>query len=365
MNRQFPRLEVHLPRLRNNATQVISRCNNIGIDVCGIIKGVHALPEIAKAYRECGATQLGTSRLEQIVRCREAGIPGPYLLIRIPAMTELPDVVRYADISMHSELATLDALEAECAKQNKTHSVIVMADLGDLREGFWDHDELVDVCRHVELDLPHLHLSGIGVNLSCYGAIKPTPEKMNNLLDIAHKVESAIGRKLETISGGGTTSYPLVHVGTMPQGINHLRIGENVLLGKDLQLEWGIKDMDYLDMNTFTLKAEVIEVKEKPSYPQGEFCIDAFCNVPTFEDKGIQRRALLALGRADVGNVEALFPRDKNIEVIGASSDHCILDVTHASTDIKVGDIVSFSLSYVNMLYVTGRSDVNIVMLEE
>ena len=360
MVRNYPQLEVDLSILRSNARQVITRCQQQGIRVCGVVKGVDGLPEVARAMRLCGAEELGTSRLEQVERCRAAGVGGPWLLIRIPGLSELPDVVRLCETSLQSERVTLDALEEECVLQGKTHRVIVMADLGDLREGFWDKDEMVDVCVHVERELPHVELAGVGVNLTCYGSTKPTPEKMQALLDFAARIEKRIGRKLEIISGGATSSYTLVHWGTMPAGINHLRIGENILLGKDLQVNWGIQDMDYLRMDGFTLRAEVVEVREKPTYPIGEFAIDAFGRKPVYVDRGIRRRAILALGRADVGELESLIPREAGLTVIGGSSDHCIVDVEDCPRRLEVGDIVEFSLCYSHLLYATSRSDVTI-----
>lgn len=361
MTRQYPRLELNMTLLRDNATQIISRCHAAGIDVCGIIKGCDGNPDVAKLMKDCGAASLGTSRLEQIEVCREAGVAGPYLLVRVPGISELPDVVALADMSLQSECAVLDALEAECTRQKKTHGVIVMADLGDLREGFWDKDEMVEVCRHVEFDLPHVLLKGVGVNLGCYGSIKPTPEKMNDLIAIAKRVESTIGRKLEIVSGGATSSYAMVHFGTMPAGINHLRIGENILLGKDLQIDWGIANMNYLHMDTFTLKAEVLEVREKASYPQGEFAIDAFGNKPTYTDIGPRKRALLGFGRADAGAVESLICCEPGMTIVGASSDHCIVDVTDCR-ELHVGDVVSFHLCYSHMLCATSRSDLPLVL---
>ena len=360
MVRKYPQLEVDLSILRSNARQVITHCQQQGIRVCGVVKGVDGLPEVARAMRLCGAEELGTSRLEQVERCRAAGVGGPWLLIRIPGLSELPDVVRLCETSLQSERVTLDALEEECVLQGKTHRVIVMADLGDLREGFWDKDEMVDVCVHVERELPHVELAGVGVNLTCYGSTKPTPEKMQALLDIAARIEKRIGRKLEIISGGATSSYTLVHWGTMPAGINHLRIGENILLGKDLQVNWGIQDMDYLRMDGFTLWAEVVEVREKPTYPIGEFAIDAFGRKPVYVDRGIRRRAILALGRADVGELESLIPREAGLTVIGGSSDHCIVDVEDCPRRLEVGDIVEFSLCYSHLLYATSRSDITI-----
>lgn len=359
--RQYPQLEFDLALLRSNADAVISRCRGMGIRVCGVVKGVDGLPEAARVLRAVGAAELGTSRLEQVAKCRAAGVPGPWLLIRIPGLTELPDVVALCETSLQSEWPTLLALEEECLRQNKTHRVIVMTDLGDLREGFWDKKELVDVCERVERDLPHVQLAGIGVNLTCYGSTKPTPEKMNELVGLARQVEQRIGRKLEIVSGGATSSFTLVHWGTMPAGVNHLRIGEAILLGKDLQVDWGIRDMDYLRMDALTLRAEVVEVKDKPTYPIGEFAIDAFGRKPIYEDRGIRRRAILALGRADVGELESLIPREPGLTVIGGSSDHCIVDVEDCPRRLQVGDIVEFSLCYSHMLYATARSDMRII----
>ena len=359
--RQYPQLEFDLALLRSNADAVISRCRGMGIRVCGVIKGVDGLPEAARVLRAAGAAELGTSRLEQVAKCRAAGVPGPWLLIRIPGLTELPDVVALCETSLQSEWPTLLALEEECLRQNKTHRVIVMTDLGDLREGFWDKRELVDVCERVERELPHVQLAGIGVNLTCYGSTKPTPEKMNELVGLARQVEQRIGRRLEIVSGGATSSFTLVHWGTMPAGVNHLRIGEAILLGKDLQVDWGIRDMDYLRMDALTLRAEVVEVKDKPTYPIGEFAIDAFGRKPVYEDRGIRRRAILALGRADVGELESLIPREPGLTVIGGSSDHCIVDVEDCPRRLQVGDIVEFSLCYSHMLYATARSDMRII----
>lgn len=361
MDRKFPRIVIDRDKLRNNCTQIVRHCEARGIAVAGVIKGAGGLPEIARLYRSCGAAQLATSRLEQMELWRREGIPGPYMLLRVPGLSELPEVARLADYSLQSDATTLDALNSVCAEQGVTHRVIIMADLGDLREGFWDKTEMVEVCCHVEQGLDHLHLAGVGVNLGCYGAVKPTPENMGQLVDIARAVEARISRRLEIVSGGATSSYTLVHWGTMPQGINHLRIGETALLAKDLQVDWGISDMDYLLRGTMRLEAEIIELRKKPTHPVGETLIDAFGNRPTFADRGMRLRALAAFGRADVGQVETLLCREPGMTVIGGSSDHCILDVEDCPRTLRVGDVVSFDLSYSHMLYATGRTDIAVV----
>jgi predicted amino acid racemase len=360
----YPQLEIDLNKLRQNAREVIRRCERYGIAVCGVVKGYWSDPVLAKTYLDAGAKQLGTSRLSQIRRMREAGLETEYLLLRVPQMCELDDVAALADMSLQSDRSTLQALNHACEKQDKVHKVIVMADLGDLREGFWDKDEMVDTCVFVDRSLHNLHLSGIGVNLGCYGAIQPTPEKMTDLLNIAKRIESRIGRPLELISGGATSTFTLVHWNTIPAGINHLRIGEGVSLAYDLPYIWGIKDMDYLHRDAFTLKAQVVEVRTKPSHPQGKFCIDAFGDLPTYEDRGMRKRALCAIGRADAGVVEKLAPRMKGIEVLGGSSDHLILDIEDCPRTLMPGDVLEFDICYANIVNLTVSPDVEKVYVD-
>lgn len=364
MDRQYPRLEINMPHLRENMETIVDNCAKFGIQVCGVIKGCSGMPEVATLFRQCGCPELGSSRIEQIAKCREAGIPGPYLLLRVPMISELEDVIRYCDTSLQSDAGVLDALEAACCRLNMTHRVIIMADLGDLREGFWNRDELVEVCVYVEKNLPHVHLAGVGVSLGCYGSIQPTSDKMKSLLTIAHHVEARIGRKLEVISGGASSSYTLVHWGSIPEGINHLRIGETALNARDLQVDWGIRNM-HLHMDAFVLKGEVLEVRTKPSYPVGQVVIDAFGRRPTYVDRGNRLRCLVGFGRADVGDMERLIPHDEGVMVLGGSSDHCILDIEKCPRSLKAGDIMSFSLSYNNMLYATSRRDIPVKIIYE
>lgn len=362
-NECYPLLEMDLTKLRRNIEETVTRCSAAGIKVAGVIKGFNGIPAAAKQFKLGGCEQIATSRLEQIEDAKSYGIEGPFLLLRVPMLTEIPRVVELTDYSLQSEQVVIDAMEEECRRQNKKHKVIVMADLGDLREGFWDKDEMVDVCLHVENDLSYIELAGIGTNLGCYGSVKPTPEKLTELVDIAERIEDKIGRKLEIVSGGATSSFTLVHNHTIPAGINHLRIGEGIILARDLQTDWGIKDMDYLTMDVFTLKAEVIEVKDKPSHPVGEIFMDAFGNFPTYTDRGIRRRALLGLGKVDLGNIERLLPRAEGVEVLGGSSDHTILDIEDNKDNIKVGDIMEFDLNYSTMVFLTASRSVTLKLI--
>lgn len=360
---KYPQVEVNLAKLRHNIEEIVKRCGDQGIEIAGVIKGFSGIPEASMQYERAGCSLLASSRLEQLQAAREAGCTLPFLLIRIPMLSEVEEAVALTDISLNSETVVLEALELEAAKQGKTHGVILMADLGDLREGFWDKTELIRIAVQIEEEMKHLTLEGIGTNLGCYGSVEATPEKLQELVALAEEIESRIGRKLRYVSGGATTSLPRIFEGNMPDGINMLRVGEGIILAKDLRDLWGY-DMSFMYQDAFTLKAEVIEVKDKPSYPQGKIMFDAFGNTPEYVDRGIRKRALLAMGKVDYAFPESIFPRLKGVEVLGASSDHTILDVEDAEQEIKVGDILEFDLSYATIVFVTNAQSVRVVCVE-
>jgi len=352
MDKKYPVIEVDLKKVRHNIDEIVSRCRARGIAITGVVKGFNGILPVMRQFDESDCIGIGSSRFEHIEEARKAGFKKPFLALRVPMLSEIPDLVRLCDISLNSEVEVLKAINLECVKQGKKHSVILMADLGDLREGFWDKDEMTAAAVMVEKDLDNLHLLGVGTNLGCYGSINPTVDKMEELITIAENIETAIGRKLEIISGGATTSLPLVLNNAMPARINHLRCGEGILLGRDLQDLWHV-DMSFLHFDVFTVKAEIIELKEKPSHPVGEIFVDAYGNKVEYEDKGIRRKALLAIGKLDVGFTDAFVPRAPGIEVLGGSSDHLILDITDDTAERKVGDTMEFDVRYSTMMFTT------------
>ena len=359
MKERYPRLEINLAHLKHNVAKVVEKCGSYGIQVAGVIKGATGLVEVAKQFDQGGASFIASSRLEQIEDAKNAGIKKPMMLIRVPMLSEVSDVVKLADVSLNSELEVVKALNAEALKQGKIHKVIVMADMGDLREGYWDKDEMADVCEYIEKELSNIQLMGIGTNVGCYGSISPTVETLDDLVEIAEHIEERLGRKLEYISGGATSSLMRVWDGNIPERINLLRIGEGILLARDLDVFYGY-DMSELYQDVFRLKAEVIEVKDKPSHPVGTIAVDAFGHTPTYVDRGMRRRALLAMGKVDYGDPSELLPLEKGIEVLGASSDHTIIDVEDAEKDWKVGDIMEFDICYATIVYLTNCRNVNI-----
>jgi amino acid racemase len=365
---QYPIMEINLNHLYENAKNIIDRCAKFGISVSGVVKGTdsyeHSYNMISNTLLDAGCISIADSRMNTIIRMRDRGFEGRLVLLRVPMLSELDVVVQYANCSLQSSLIVLEKTNETAMKYNVIHDVILMMDLGDLREGFFDENELIDVAITVEKKMKNLHLKGIGTNLGCYGSIRPDTSNLGRLVSIAEKIESNINRKLEIISGGATSSLPLVLDGTIPKRINHLRIGEGIALGRDLIDIWNI-DMPFMHTDVYTISAEVIEVREKPSYPVGTIFVDAFGNKPEYIDKGIRKKALLAIGKRDVGSVDSLIVKLENAEIIGGSSDHLILDIQNVKKDIKEGDIVSFDVYYGAMVFANNSSSVTKIYKKE
>ena len=356
---RYPQLEVDLGKLKENLAALKERCQDSFVGIAGVVKGAGAWESVVRVFDEAGLSYLATSRVDQLRAMRGYGVKTPLMLIRIPMRSELADVVALADASLQSDLDILRATEAEAERQGKTHGVVLMIDLGDLREGFWDAEELIGAAVAVERDMPHLHLLGVGVNLSCYGSILPDKRNMQGLASLAYEVERAIGRPLEIVSGGSSTSMYMVLNGTMPYRVNNLRLGEIVLLGSIYGCE-----PDFTQKDVFTLRAEVVECRDKPSFPVGQLAVDAFGRTREYEDRGIRRRAMVAVGRLDYGEPCDIIPRMAGIEVLGASSDHTILDVEAVKDQIHTGDILEFDVNYASLANLTNAHGIFFVTKE-
>jgi len=349
---KYPELEINLSKIQNNAKTIVDKCNQKGISVCGIVKGANGFPEVAKALISGGCTEIGDSRLHHLMDLKKAGIEAPLLLTRIPMFSEIDDLVKYVDISLNSELEVIEEINRKAIRNNCNHKIILMCDLGDLREGIMNETELIKTAIYIENHLNNIELYGIGTNLGCYGSIKPTSTNLSFLVEIAEKIESNINRVLKVISGCATSTLPLVDNDEIPNRINHLRIGECILLGRDLNDLWNL-DLGNLSMDTFLLNAEIVELKNKPSYPIGEIFLDAFGETPHYDDNGVRKRAIVAVGKQDFVYHDKLIPRDEDIKIIGSSSDHLILDLEDCVENYAIGDIISFEMFYAPMLYLS------------
>lgn len=339
----YPQVLIDLHKIRHNANHIVNLCKQNKIEVMAITKGVCALEQVVRAMLGGGVKKLGDARIDNIKYMRNKGIFAPIYLIRIPMLSEIKDLVFWADGSLNSEIETIKAISEEAQAKGKIHKVIVMVDVGDLREGFLPED-VVEAVGQI-INLPGVEFEGLGTNVGCYGGVLPSCDNTNILVRLAKEIAKKYKVKVKTISGGSTVTLDLLEKGNLAPGVNQFRIGEAILLGTDTVNH---KQVPGTFQNTIVLKTEVVELKTKPSKPIGRIGRDAFGNIPHFEDKGLMKRAIVALGRQDC-MIEGLKPMDATIQIIGASSDHLILDVSK-SNGIGIGSVVDFNMSYGAML---------------
>ncbi len=306
----------------------------------GVSKAVLGEPAIAQAMIAGGVQFIADSRIENIQKMRRAGISAQLVLLRT-APSQAEAIVKSADISLNTELQTLEKLSYYAKVQGKIHQVIIMVELGDLREGVLPCDVMQFVRK--TLSLPHIQVAGIGCNLACYGGVKPSQRNMNMLSELVNIVQSELGIKLMVVSGGNSANYEWANSGQTLGEINNLRVGESILLGCETVDRQAILG---LHTHAFQLVAEVIESKHKFSFPFGEICQNAFGDIPKFEDRGIRARSIIALGRQDVSTTG--LKSEPSLEILGSSSDHIILD--SENYPLQVGDEVTFGLDYSGLL---------------
>jgi len=338
MKKVYPCVEVNLGKLTHNAKIIFDMCNKKHIEVSAVTKVFCAQSPIVEAILKSGVKGVADSRISNLKKSKDFDCSK--LMIRIPMISEAYEIVRYSDSSLNSELATIKQLGIAAKDLNKTHNIILMVDLGDLREGVLIPDAESAVREILKLD--NINLIGLGTNVTCYGGVIPDSENLGKLIKLKEELEKTFGISLPVISGGNSSSLYMVINDSMPEGINQLRIGESILLGRETAYGEAVPNCFE---DAFILKGEIVEIKNKPTIPTGNIGMDAFGNVPHFEDLGIRKRAIIAVGRQDI-RLEGLVPVDSDLSIFGASSDHLILDITDSKKQLTIGDIVDFKVDY-------------------
>lgn len=366
-----PELKINTRKLCENTAQAIKDISTVGVSMMAVNKVFNGFPETAQAMVDGGVKVIAESRIYNLkklinINCKKC-------LLRSPVMSEIKDVVAFSDISLNSEEIVIQALAKEALIQGKTHEILLMIDLGDLREGIWfENYKQILSCVNLIDDLKGVSLYGIGSNFNCYGTALPTVDNGEKLQNLRIQLETdRKGRKIGFASAGNCTSFHLIDKGIWPKGLDHLRMG-------GLQ-EFGIEyvDMHYLnnyhhsqkdiglacsDMYIFT--AEIIEVNSKPTVPVGELGVDAFLKPKEFTDRGIRKRALLAFGLQDVP-FENCVASDDNISFLGQTSDHTLIDIEDCCQEYKVGDRICFELDYTGLLMACQTTGINYIFTEE
>ena len=335
-----PRLEVDLTKVAHNTSTLVSRLRGRGIGVTGVTKAALGSPELGRALVGAGVGMLGDSRVENLERLRAADLPARLALIRSPMAHQLDRIVRCADVSFNSELEIVAGLSAVAGARGTTHAVVLMVELGDLREGILPAD-LAEAVR-ATLQLPNLVLEGLGTNLACRSGVVPDATKMADLSRLASSIEADFGVDLGLVSGGNSANLGWA-LGEEPVGrVNDLRLGESLLLGRDPLHR---RPVDGLHTDAILLVAEVIESKIKPSLPWGRLAQAAFGAPGEATDTGLVAQAILAVGEQDVDPLGLQPP--PGVRILGASSDHLVVT---APERLPIGAELRFTPNYSALL---------------
>jgi len=342
----MPYLEIDLKKIHFNASKLIKFFDTKEISIIGVTKVTMGNPTIAKILVKAGIEYIGDSRIGNIIRMKDAGVNARFVLIRNPSLTEIPIVIRFANISLNTELTTIKLLSEEALQQDKIHGIILMVEMGDLREGIMPKD--LEVMVEQVLKIKNIELLGIGTNLKCFAGVIPDEKNMKEFSEIVEKIQEKFGIKLQFISGGNSANYNWIESTNDKGLVNNLRIGTAILLGVG-----GINEspIPNLYQDTFTFVAEIVELKKKPLYPKGTITTNAFGEPSIFQNKdkrteGYRNHALINAGRQDTQEI-GLTPLE-NIEIMSASSDYIIVDLK--DNDFKLGDELRFNVNYEALL---------------
>jgi predicted amino acid racemase len=296
-----------------------------------------------------GVKEIHDSRVSNLKKIKSLDPTIQTVYIKPPAKRSIPNIVRYADISFNTEIYTIQMLSEEAKKQDKIHKIIIMIEMGDLREGVMGED-LIEFYGAI-IHLPHIEILGIGTNLNCLSGVMPTQDKLIQLSLYKQLIEAKFNITIPWVSGGTSVAIPLLLKNARPMEVNHFRIGEALFFGKDLFTGETIQGMHN---DVFKLFAEIIEITEKPDVPTGELGENVAGNTFSMQDTAdfgaTSLRAILDIGLLDM-QPQYLEAVDQEITIVDASSDMLVIDISSSTQQYKVGDLVSFTIKYMGALY--------------
>lgn len=294
-----------------------------------------------------GIGEVHDSRISNLKRVKDIDPETVTIYIKPPPKDTIPEMIRYADISLNTELSTMHELSEEAVRQDKVHKVIIMIEMGDLREGVM-RDDLVDFYEKV-FRLPGLEVVGLGTNLNCLHGVMPDGDKLIQLALYKQIIELRFKKKIPLVSGGTTVTIPLLLNNQLPDGVNHFRVGEALFFGKDLFTDGLIDGMSDQVMELYT---QIIEISEKPIVPTGDMGVNPQGKTTTIKKEDVGKTAYRAI--VDIGTLDIqpnyLIPVNENITITDASSDMLVLDVGENPSKYKVGDKIRFKLKYMGAL---------------
>lgn len=296
-----------------------------------------------------GVMEMHDSRISNLKKIKKLKPSIQTVYIKPPSKRNIEKIVKFADVSFNTEIYTIKLLSEEAKKQNKIHKIIIMIEMGDLREGVLGED-LIEFYKQI-ISLPNIKIRGIGTNFNCLSGVMPTQDKLIQLSLYKQLIEAKFNIEIPWVSGGTSVAIPLILKNVRPMAVNHFRIGEALFFAKDL---FTGETFEGMHNDCIKLFAEIIEITQKSNIPTGELGENVAGH--SFEvDENLDLgqtslRAILDFGLLDM-QPQYLSPTDDSITIIDSSSDMTVIDISNAKNKYKMGDLVSFNLQYMGALH--------------
>ncbi|MDD3519966.1 MAG: alanine racemase [Actinomycetota bacterium] len=336
----FPYLKINLRKISNNARLINDRCASRGMSVVGVTKSILADIDIVKILKKSGISIFGDSRLANLIKMREYfGYGQELILLRTPMLSECEKLIEICDTSMQTEITTVKTISDLCERKNKNHNIVLMVEMDDKREGI-SAKQVIPFFDEVLKKYPKIKIKGLATNARCISKRRPRIKSIENLIEIKKKIASKYSYVIPVISGGNSSIWKYIEDGSIPEGVNEVRIGEAIFIGNETS---GYEKIKGAFDDSFLLEAEIIEIKKKNS---------------------LAYKIIIALGIQDVP-YKHLIIQNPYYDIIAQSSDHTVLSLKKIYQEelsngkmnefdlplLKIGDKIIFKLDYFGLMF--------------
>ncbi|WP_251518092.1 MULTISPECIES: alanine racemase [unclassified Staphylococcus] len=313
-------LKIDLSKIQYNAHILRDMCKRSHIHFTPVVKGVGGDERIIQSLAEIGITHFADARIDNIRKSYNGHYT--YTMIRTGNQSELKNIVNYTNISIQTELETIQHINQIAKSLNKTHEILLMVDWKDEREGIQTY-EVIEYINKI-VNMQHVKMKGLAFNFMCFHSDTPTTEDIQLINEFVTHVESQTALNMQIVSGGNSSVLPEMAKGPLGK-INELRIGETLFRGVNTTTDTPIPAL-YQD--AITLEAEIVEIKPRLRHQSHHDYLQAILDIGNLDTK-----------------IPEIQPLHHEVDVLGATSDHVMVDL-YNHDNYQVGDKIQFSLGY-------------------
>lgn len=327
-----------------------------GADLCGVTKFCLGDPGMLKLCAEGGIKGIADSNAvnffpenalaKQNKRTKREKLVFPDHFHKSLIKTRISDIRQWGSLPRNkrahrlfiSHRALLE--EVRCIPGDEKPEVVLIAEMGDLKEGLFPEEIL-----SINKDFPDLPILGVSANFACLSGAVPSLPALKNLKNLACEIQSSRNLEAPFVSVGGTVMHSLMRQETPQKGLfQELRCGEGLFFGFDSS---GGGPVPGFETDTMTFYGEILEVAEKeiPAAKLQESALTALGDHAHERPPGQRKSAVLDFGilGADEFN---LFPFDSDTLFAGQTFDFTVLDITNSVLNYKPGDLFPFRVNY-------------------